>query len=185
MSAESGAEGRISVAIETPQHAGLGGVLDYLAAPSPAGAPHPAAGTLVRVPLGRRTVPGIVWPSPPSDVVFAPGQLKPLAEVVAGLAPLPPRWITLVNFAANYYQRGIGELALTVLPPELRKLTGAQINKRVARLLKAPPAPPGGPDPLLPELTPEQAAVLAALADSLAQIAGPGIFVHFLKFLGE
>ncbi len=172
MSTEPAAEGRISVAVETPQHAGLGGVLDYFWAPSAAGLSPPAAGTLMRVPLGRRTVPGIVWPSRPSDVVFAPGQLKPPAEVVAGLAPLSLTWIALVNFAADYYQRGIGELALTVLPPELRKLSAAQIGKRVARLLKSPPAPPGGPEPLLPELTPEQAAVLAALADSLAQIAG-------------
>ncbi len=172
MNVATGVEDRVSVAVETPQHAGLGAVLDYLVAPSAAAAAAPVAGTLVRVPLGRRTVPGIVWPTPPSVVVFAPGQLKPLAEVVAGLAPLPPPWIALVNFAAGYYQRGIGELALTVLPPELRKLTGTQIDKRVARLLKAPPAPPGGPDPVLPALTPEQAAVLAALADSLAQIAG-------------
>ncbi len=167
MNAEPGPENRISVAVETPAHAGVGSVLDYLAGLTP-----PAAGTLVRVPLGRRTVPGIVWPAPPSAAVLAPGQLKPLAEVVASLAPLPPTWIALVTFAAGYYQRGIGELALAVLPPELRKLTPAQIDKRVARLLKAPPAPPGGPDPVLPALTPEQAAALAALADSGALVQG-------------
>ena len=46
---------RLAVAVETPQHAGLGGLLDYLATPAL------PPGTLVRCPLGRRTVPGIVW----------------------------------------------------------------------------------------------------------------------------
>ena len=50
-----GPSDRLSVAVETPQHAGLGGLLDYRA-PSVL-----APGTLVRCPLGRRTVPGIVW----------------------------------------------------------------------------------------------------------------------------
>jgi primosomal protein N' (replication factor Y) len=68
-----------------------------------------------------------------------------------------------VDFAAGYYQRGTGEMALSVLPPELRKLTMAQIDRRVERL---PPgagvemaAPPG------PQVTDEQGAVLAALSE--------------------
>ena len=118
---------RLSVAVETPQHAGLGGVLDYLAAQ-----PWPA-GTLVRCPLGRRTVPGIVWGDAAGDATPAE-RLRELAEVMDSLPPLPPSWRALVDFAAGYYQRGTGELALSVLPPELRKLTAVQVAKRVARL---------------------------------------------------
>ena len=147
---------RLSVAVETPQHAGLGGVLDYLAAQ-----PWPA-GTLVRCPLGRRTVPGIVWGDAAGDATPAE-RLRELAEVMDSLPPLPPSWRALVDFAAGYYQRGTGELALSVLPPELRKLTAVQVAKRVARLQKAPPVAPGGPPPLWPELSAEQTAVLDGL----------------------
>jgi primosomal protein N' (replication factor Y) len=147
---------RLSVAVETPQHAGLGGLLDYRA-PSVL-----APGTLVRCPLGRRTVPGIVWGEQegghtPSD------RLRDVAEVMHSLPPLPAAWRALVDFAAGYYQRGIGELALSVLPPELRKLSGLQVAKRVARLLKSPPAAPGGPAPEWPALTAEQAVALEGL----------------------
>jgi primosomal protein N' (replication factor Y) len=72
----------------------------------------------------------------------------------------------LVDFAAAYYQRGTGELALSVLPPELRKLTGVQVAKRVARLLKSPPAVPGGAPPVWPDLTAEQSAALEGLRDT-------------------
>ena len=150
---------RLSVAVETPQHAGLGGVLDYL------GNQAWPAGTLVRCPLGRRTVPGIVWgaacagtaETTPAD------RLRELAEVMDSLPPLPQAWRALVDFAAGYYQRGTGELALSVLPPELRKLTAVQVAKRVARLLKAPPVAPGGPAPPWPALSAEQTAVLDSL----------------------
>jgi primosomal protein N' (replication factor Y) (superfamily II helicase) len=144
---------RLSVAVETPQHAGLGGVLDYLAAQ-----PWPA-GMLVRCPLGRRTVPGIVWGQAAGSDTRAE-RLRELAEVMDSLPPLPPSWRALVDFAAGYYQRGTGELALSVLPPELRKLTAVQVAKRVARLQKSPPVAPGGPLPLWPELSAEQTAVL-------------------------
>jgi primosomal protein N' (replication factor Y) (superfamily II helicase) len=151
------AAGRIAVAVETPQHAGLGGVLDYREAPGT------LSGALVRVPLGRRTVTGIVWPSAP-DAATTDEQLRDVAEVVAGIPPLPPAWVQLVEFAAGYYQRGLGELALAVLPPELRKLSGAQIDKRVARLRKtAPQCDDTAAPPQRPALTDEQAAALAAL----------------------
>jgi primosomal protein N' (replication factor Y) len=123
---------RLAVAVEMPRHAGLSDTLDYLAA-------HPwPAGTLVRVPLGRRTVTAIVWDRAEAqasdDAVQAPA-LREVAETLDALPALPPAWRALVTFAAGYYQRGVGEMALAVLPPELRKLTGVQIQRRLARLL--------------------------------------------------
>ena len=155
----SGPVQRLSVAVETPQHAGLGGLLEYLS-PSPL-----PPGRLVRCPLGRRTVPGIVWGAQ-EDGPTPQERLREVAEVTDSLPPLPPAWRALVDFAAAYYQRGIGELALSVLPPELRKLTGVQVAKRVARLLKSPPAAPGGPAPVWPDLTAEQSAALEGLRDT-------------------
>ena len=66
---------RLRVAVPTPQHAGLAGCLDY-AHPEPL-----APGSLVRVPLGRRQVLGIVWDDDGQG--DAPADLKPVAEVLA------------------------------------------------------------------------------------------------------
>ncbi|MFO1328289.1 MAG: primosomal protein N' [Rubrivivax sp.] len=149
----------LSVAVELPQHADVDALLDYqcdTALPP---------GTLVRVPLGRREVPGIVWreAAPSGAAADPPPGLRPVTEALEGLPPLPPAWRSLVEFAAAYYQRQVGELALGVLPPELRRSDDRQLGRRLARLLKgdAPgplPAPPAGP-----ELSAEQRAALDAL----------------------
>ena len=115
---------RLCVAVELPQHGGLTGALDYLARPDV------APGQLLRVPLGSRTVTGIAWePTHPSAAGLA-AALKPVSEVLASVPPLPPTWRRLVGFAAEYYHRGLGELALSVLPPELRKLDAAKLAVR-------------------------------------------------------
>jgi hypothetical protein len=46
---------RLRVAVEMPQHSAVAAPLDYL------GEASVAPGSLVRVPLGRRIVTGIVW----------------------------------------------------------------------------------------------------------------------------
>ena len=116
-----------SVAVETPQHSGLGGPLSYL---------HNQAllpGSLVRVPLGRREILGIVWHTPPSTLIDAK-QLKPVSQVLLDLPPLAPAWLALADFASGYYQRGVGELALSVLPPEMRRMDAASLARRLGRL---------------------------------------------------
>jgi primosomal protein N' (replication factor Y) len=152
---------RIRVAVEAPQHTGLGAPLDYCA-----DRVWPA-GTLVRVPLGRRTVTGIVWDAadPAADTEADEDRaLRPLTQALEALPPLPAAWRALVAFAAAYYQRGLGELALAVLPPELRKLDATQLGRRLKRA--RPAAAAAEPPPLRP-LTPEQAEALAQL-DTLA-----------------
>ena len=118
----------ISVAIDAPQHSGLTGALDYLAEQ-----PWPP-GTLLRVPLGKRALLGIVWHGAVAPV--GRHALRPVGEVFADLPPMAPAWLALVDFAASYYQRGVGELALSVLPPELRKLDAPGLSKRLVRLLR-------------------------------------------------
>ena len=145
---------RLQVAVETPQHSAVGGLLDYLADRAL------PAGTLVRVPLGRRQVTGIVWDAGPGPAAPVDG-LKPVAAVLDALPPLPAAWRAQVDFEAAYYQRGVGELVLAVLPPELRRLDGRQLARRLAR--KRPPGPSVHAEPELPPLTEEQAAALTAL----------------------
>ena len=103
---------RLSVAVEMPQHSNVGGPLDYLA-PSPL-----PPGTLVRVPLGTREVPGIVWglgsgagDNPANVSVAANGPsvaaLRPIGAVLSSLPPLSADWCRLVEFTALEIDDGL------------------------------------------------------------------------------
>ena len=118
----------VHVALQTPSHSGVGDLLSYASE-------HPLPpGTLVRVPLGTREVLGVVW-----DADEAPGELpdgatlRPVAGVLDGVAPLDLPWRRLVAFAARYYQRALGEVALAALPPQLRDLRPEQLARRLRR----------------------------------------------------
>jgi primosomal protein N' (replication factor Y) (superfamily II helicase) len=148
---------RLTVALETPRHVALAPCLSYRSERAL------APGTLVRVPLGRREVHGLVW----DGDADAPAEqvLKDVLDVFDTLPPLPPDWRALVGFAAAYYQRGVGELAMAVLPPELRKMDSAALARRIARLRKpATPSPAAAPG-IAPMLAPDQRAALLAVAE--------------------
>jgi len=150
---------RLRVAVDAPQHSGLAGPLDYLCE-------RPLTpGTLVRVPLGRRELLGVVWPGEPEgdpDVAC-----KDVLEVFDALPPLGEDWCRLLAFAAGYYQRSVGELASAVLPPQLRELSATQLDARL-RKLQRKAAPEPAPEPPRPELAPEQADAVARIAAALA-----------------
>ncbi len=159
----------LSVLVDLPQHSGLGAPLSYLHDRSL------APGTLVMAPLGRREVLGIVWDPPgPHQPLGRDGgagaTLRPLSAVFHGLPPLNENWRRLVAFAADYYQRGLGEMALSALPPELRKSSAASLARRCQRLHKAGADAAGRTrqDPV-PPLTSEQALALSALRSEMAQ----------------
>ncbi|MBB3182306.1 primosomal protein N' [Variovorax sp. Sphag1AA] len=118
---------RIDVAVQTPAHSALGDVLSYAS-----GAPV-TPGALVRVPLGRREVLGVAWAVHPEDTGSAGPELKPISAVLDALAPLGEGWRDLVAFAARYYQRSLGEIALAALPPQLRDLSAVQLARRLKR----------------------------------------------------
>ena len=175
----------MGVVVETPQHSGLVGPLDYL----DPGAAMP--GQLLRVPLGRREVLGVVWPRPEAGGdAAADAALRPAGPPFE-LPPLPAAWLALVEFAAGYYQRGLGELALSVLPPELRKLDGAAVAKRQARLLKRlareAKAADAGEAPAVdrPALNDEQQGALAVLAELRAQARPTPMLLHGVTGSGK
>ncbi len=145
----------LPVLVQTPAHSQVGGTLSYL---SELALP---AGTLVRVPLGRRETLGIVWDAPSQDQAeFDSSRLRPIATALTALPPLTAAWRQLVDFAASYYQRAAGEIALAALPPQLRELSSEQL----ARRLKRPAVAAGGaPATSLPTLTPEQSQVLGQI----------------------
>jgi len=149
----------LPVVVAAPQHAALAATLDYRSAGVL------PAGTWVRVPLGRRSVAGVVWhrrigQAPPE------AQLRAIDAALGSLPPLGPAWRQLVEFSAGYYQRSLGEVALSVLPPELRKLDDAPLARRLERLRRAAPsahAPPAAAA-VMPALSDEQARALQQLA---------------------
>ena len=130
---------RLRVAVDAPQHTGLAAPLDYRSQ-------RPLVpGTLVRVPLGKREVSGVVWADDRSEPQA--GELREISLALDVLPPLGVHWRALVDFTAAYYQRGTGEIALSVLPPELRKLDNAQLANRIAKLRKSVAnADPGASD---------------------------------------
>ncbi len=118
---------RVDVAVQTPVHSALGDLLSYASdIPLP-------PGTLVRVPLGAREVLGVAWQSSPEAEGAQPMALKPVGAALDALAPLGDAWRDLVMFAARYYQRSLGEVALSALPPQLRDLTSVQLARRLKR----------------------------------------------------
>lgn len=139
----------LAVVVPTPSHSTVRGPLTYESElPLP-------PGTLVRVPLGRRELLGVVW-EPGADPGAGVGT-RPIGAALEGIAPLTHEWRQLVTFTSNYYQRSLGEVALAALPPQLRELGPAQL----ARRLKRPTAPAAGLQALAgPSLTDEQAAAL-------------------------
>jgi primosomal protein N' (replication factor Y) (superfamily II helicase) len=155
----------LHVVVATPAHSAIGEPLSYRSE-LPL-----APGSLVRVPLGRREVCGVVWDAPeqPGSEPAA-GQLKSILGPLEGLPPLSAAWRELVSFSAGYYQRSLGEVALAALPPQLRALDAAQLTRRLSRAL---PAAPAAHDAQRPDLTSEQAQALAAIA------AEPGPFLLF------
>jgi primosomal protein N' (replication factor Y) len=128
---------------------------------------------LVRVPLGKRETLGLVWEElqPDDPQAFDPGKTRSIIAAFESLPPLSASWRQLVNFAADYYQRSLGEVALSALPPQLRELSGLQLQRRLQRQAGAQTA--SSPDEQAPGLTAEQ-------AHAIAQIdAQPGPFLLF------
>jgi len=126
---------RLRVAVDAPQHSGIGAPLDYL---SEQALP---PGSLVQVPLGKRELTGIVWDPLPADAdaegqVLPDTALRPIGQALLELPPLTLNWRRLLDFAASYYQRSVGEVALSVLPPQLRELDAKQLQGRLKKLHK-------------------------------------------------
>ena len=117
----------LNVVVAAPAYSAIGGPLTYRSElPLP-------PGTLVRVPLGKREVLGVVWDNAQGSGDLLEIQTKSIAGPLDGLAPLNSNWRALVSFTASYYQRSLGEVALAALPPQLRELTGVQLARRLKR----------------------------------------------------
>jgi primosomal protein N' (replication factor Y) len=171
----------VPVLVDAPRHAALTPALSYRSA-GPL-----APGVLVRVPFGRREVAGLTWADGAAS--DAPASLREIAEVCDALSPLPADWCALVEFTAAYYQRSVGEVALAVLPPELRRLGRDALADRVRRVRKAcesaPPAPSPADAEARPALTPAQASACAQIAAALGSAAPGAMLLHGVTGSGK
>ena len=108
----------LQVALDVP----LNGVFDYRSS-------HPVVcGQRVLVTFGRRLLIGVVVACP-AQPVLDPEAIKPIERLLDDLPPLTPAWLEMAKFAADYYQRPLGEVLLPVLPARLRSVaayTGPQ-----------------------------------------------------------
>ncbi|HEV7856758.1 MAG TPA: primosomal protein N' [Herminiimonas sp.] len=126
----------------------------------------PLSGQLVLVPFGRREVVGlIVSVHDTSDVPL--DKLKPAIAVRSQLAPLGADWLALCAFAADYYQRPLGEVAIPGLPKNLRAAKTTSLDRALKKLQKNTDAHDATPA-AMPQLNTAQ----QQAADAIATIAG-------------
>ncbi|MBP8873285.1 MAG: primosomal protein N' [Polaromonas sp.] len=126
----------LSILVQTPVHSKLSQALTYQ---SPVAL---APGALVRVTLGTRELLGVVWQvlkEAPPEMLSRDGkavEIKPISADL-GLTPLSDTWRQFISFAAIYYQRSLGEVALSALPPQLRTLDATQMQRRLKKQVKS------------------------------------------------
>jgi primosomal protein N' (replication factor Y) (superfamily II helicase) len=145
----------VRVALDHP----LATLFDYRYGLTPA----PQPGMLVRVPFGRRESVGLICEVTSHSEVPV-DKLRAVEAICEQCPPLSDQWRALAGFAAEYYQRGLGEVALPALPQALRdpsRWTRLLAPEERYRLLPAGRA--SLPDALSPRAT-----ALRRLADALA-----------------
>ena len=119
----------LSIALDTP----LNSVFDYRWPCAPG--TEPLVGQLATVNFARRDVVGLIVEVKRETDVPA-DKLKDAIAVRSQLAPLSPAWMALAAFAADYYQRPLGEVALPGLPKNLRVQTTVNLDRALKKLAK-------------------------------------------------
>lgn len=136
----------LRVALAVPLHR----FFDYLWQ----GEAKPVIGQRVRVPFGSRERIGVVV-AIAAESEHPEAQIKPALQLLEDVAPLPPDFIALCEFASAYYQSPLGEVIMQALPAGLKRPIAAQ--RRPARQVAQTAAQP------VPQLTSGQAQVLGEL----------------------
>jgi len=125
----------VQVALDTP----LDFYFDYRWVGESADSKAPVRGQLARVPFGQREVVGLVMAVKESTDVPS-GKLRDVIAIQEHITPLTEDWLDLCAFAAGYYQRPLGEVALPCLPKNLRVSKPAALVRAFKALDKELPA---------------------------------------------
>jgi primosomal protein N' (replication factor Y) (superfamily II helicase) len=138
----------LQIALDTP----LDSCFDYRWPCAPGD--EPQVGQLALVDFGRREAVGLIV-AVKHDTEVPADKLKDAVAVRSQLAPLLPTWLALAAFAADYYQRPLGEVALPGLPKNLRVSTTVPLDRAIKKLAKLDPASDTTPVGM-PSLNPAQ-----------------------------
>jgi primosomal protein N' (replication factor Y) len=133
---------------------------------SAGGSALPQPGQLVLVPFGRREVMGVILAVNDASIVPA-DKLKDVLALRSQLAPLSAEWLALCGFAADYYQRPFGEVAIPGLPKNLRTSKTTALDRALKKLA----AVESLHDPV-PQAMPALNAAQQAAADAIADADG-------------
>jgi len=125
------------------------------------------------VPFGPREVVGLIVDIP-EETDVPEGKLKAALAVRSQLPPLSPQWLALAGFAAEYYQRPLGEVALPGLPKNLRVASTVALDRAIKKLAKLEQAHDPAPANV-PALNADQ----QAAADAIVAAQG---FAPFLLY---
>jgi primosomal protein N' (replication factor Y) len=157
----------LTVALDTP----LATCFDYRWR----GDAEPRPGQLVLVPFGRREEVGVITAVNDRTEVAA-DKLKDALALRSQLPALPAQWLALCGFAADYYQRPLGEVVVPALPKNLRAANTVALERALKKLAKGMAGgdgQPSSPPPLNPEQ--QQAAEAIAGASGFAPILLYGV----------
>lgn len=151
------------IILEVVLDAPLDSSFDYCWTPTPEQPEIPQIGQLIHVSFGSREVTALVL-AVKGESTYPLEKLKQALAVRSQLTPLDSKWLDLCRFAADYYQRPLGEVALPSLPKNLRASSVVALNKalkKVAKLSEQRDATAHGEQ----SLNVEQQAVIDALED--------------------
>lgn len=124
----------LTIALDTP----LDRLFDYRWEPVTDEA-RPQVGQIALVPFGRQEIAGLIL-AVGSQTEVATDKIKSVLAVRHQCPALDSRWIDLCRFAADYYQRPLGEVAIPALPKNLRVPKATSLDRNLKKLAKLAPA---------------------------------------------
>ena len=149
----------LKMALDTP----LAIEFDYRWQPQSNGDLQPCVGQLAQVPFGRREVMGLIIAiQEGSD--YAPEKIRDVTAIRHQLPPVSAHWIALSRFAADYYQRPLGEVVLPCLPKNLRALKSTALDSALKKVA-APGTPPNSAVAVAPQLNDDQQRAVDAITE--------------------
>ena len=150
----------VQVVLDTP----LDFYFDYRYPPALAEEHEPQVGELVIVPFGRRQETGLIVEVKEHSEVEE-SRLKDVLSFCPEIPPLQKDWIDLCRFAAAYYQRSLGEVALPSVPKKIRENKKLAMKRALKALEKKDENFPGQ-KPVKPELHQAQREAVSAIMHS-------------------
>ena len=93
----------------------------------------PKPGQFALVPFGNREAVGIIV-AIKQDSELSSDKLRDVIAVRDQLAPVSEAWMAMCRFAADYYQRPLGEIALPCLPKKLRDSKTVALDRAIKKL---------------------------------------------------